>query len=465
MNSHPLSLIFSAFVLAAPVVLAPACAPPESTVEEAPAAVAAADSLPAFPGAEGWGALTSGGRGGQVLHVTNLDSEGPGSLGWAVAQPGPRIVVFDTSGVIAGDVTIRHGQLTILGQTAPGAGITIRGRLRAESEGDPEQYLTEIVVRFLRVRPDPSAGGDGSDWDAVQFNRVERVVFDHLSVAWSTDENFGLFCSRELTVQWCAVEEANVSGHYKGRHNYGLLCGPEGGRISVHHNLFANNSRRNPAIANGPSDVRNNVVYNFRDGFLHDNEPNTLGFNIIGNYYQAGPASASIYPFAFESDSARYYLRDNYIAGLGLVQDPWAEGDRHPGLKAYAGQGVKAESEFAVPPVATQGPEEAYALVLASAGGLPRDAVTSRTVREVRDSAGEWGRHAPADLLEGLTVLPAPPDADRDGIADAWEQAHGLDPADSADNGKPMPSGYTAIEEYANQLAAELIARAAGEAR
>ena len=184
----------------------------------------AAEPIPAFPGAEGWGAYTTGGRGGKVIHVTNLNTSGPGSFQAACSQQGARIVVFDTSGVINAPVTIEHGGITIMGQSAPGAGITILGKLAAES--NDSSRLGNIVVRFLRVRPSQLAQGDGSDQDAIQFNMVEHTVLDHISVAWSTDENIGFYQARYSTVQWCSIEEACAEGHYKGRHNYGMLCGP-----------------------------------------------------------------------------------------------------------------------------------------------------------------------------------------------------------------------------------------------
>ncbi|HLA38666.1 MAG TPA: pectate lyase precursor [Candidatus Glassbacteria bacterium] len=415
---------------------------------------AAPEPLPAFPGAEGWGADTPGGRGGRVIKVTNLNTSGPGSLQEACAADGARIVVFDTSGVIPGPVAIEHGRITIMGQTAPGAGITINGKLSADTTGGGR--LSDIVVRFLRVRPEQILTGDGSDEDAVQFNRVERCVLDHLSISWSTDENIGFYETRRATVQWCAVEEACAEGHYKGRHNYGLLCGPDGGPITVHHNLFANNSRRHPAIANGPSDVRNNVVYNFRDGFLHDNPPNKLGFNIVGNYYKKGPSSPAIHPFCF-ADSALYYLRDNWVDGVGRVDDPWALVDLSPSFQHYTPLGMRSRTEFTVPPVTTQGAVDAYYLVLEEAGCFPRDSLSRRTVTEVRSRGGAWGKREVGDLMAGLTVRQAPQDTDGDGMPDRWETANGLDPADGADHSRVMASSYTAIEEYCNALAARLL--------
>ncbi|MBW7998481.1 MAG: pectate lyase precursor [Candidatus Glassbacteria bacterium] len=415
---------------------------------------AALDSIPAFPGAEGWGAYTPGGRGGQVIHVTNLKPDGPGSFQEACSARGARIVVFDTSGMIDAPVTIEHGRITIMGQTAPGAGITIRGKFAAESADSGR--LGDIVVRFLRVRPVQLSTGDGSDQDAVQFNMVDRCILDHISVAWSTDENIGFYQARHSTVQWCSIEEACVEGHYKGRHNYGLLCGPDGGPISVHHNLFANNSRRHPAVANGPSDVRNNVVYNARDGFLHDNPPNKLGFNIIGNYYKRGPSSKTIHPFCF-ADSALYFLRDNYVDGVGLVNDPWALTNISASFSHYCPLGVRSRAEFATPPVTTQPSRDAYHLVLERAGCFPRDVLTRRTVAEVRSRSGDWGKREPDDLMAGLAAAQSPTDSDRDGMADSWERINGLNPADSSDHTRIMQSGYTAIEEYCHRLASRLL--------
>ncbi|OGG05474.1 MAG: hypothetical protein A3F83_08020 [Candidatus Glassbacteria bacterium RIFCSPLOWO2_12_FULL_58_11] len=409
-----------------------------------------AGKLPSFPEAEGFGADTPGGRGGRVIRVTNLNTSGPGSFQEACSAEGPRIVVFTVSGVIPGPVSIEHGQITIAGQTAPGAGITIKGRFGTRPG---TERFGDIVVRFLRVRPDRSSG---DEWDTVQFNNVDRCVLDHLSACWSVDETFGLFEAREITVQWCTIEESDTLGHPKGRHNYGMLSGPDGRLISVHHNLFAHHSRRCPAVANGPADVRNNVVYDFRDGFLHDNAVNELTFNIIGNYYKPGPSSRKIFPFCFDS-VGHYYLRDNYIAGVGLVQDPWAEKNKLPGLAAYADKGIKAELEAEVPEVTTQAPEEAYKLILKKAGCFPRDIITSRTIDEVVSGTGSWGRKEVPDFLEGLKPVSPPVDTDEDGIPDEWEKDNGLDPANPADCVKELASGYTAIEEYCNRLAERLI--------
>ncbi|MHC4714690.1 MAG: pectate lyase family protein, partial [Planctomycetota bacterium] len=293
----------------------------------------------------------------------------------------------------------------------------------------------------------------------IQFGNCNRVILDHVSCSWACDETVDIYGSRDVTIQWSTIEESATTGHPKGRHNFGLINGPRGGRLTLHHNLFAHHSRRCPAVAVGPADVRNNVVYNFRDAFLHDNEPDDGGYNIIGNYYKAGPSSAEIFPFCFRKQ-VPYYPRDNFIDGVGLIRDPWAEADKAPGLKRYAAFGRMAQAEFAVPPVATHPPEEAYRLVLERAGCFPRDAVTVRTVREVETGTGSWGRRDPEDLMDGLTPAAPPADTDGDGMSDAWEETNGLDPSDATDGAKLTPSGYTAVEEYLNSLADALVSAA-----
>jgi len=417
------------------------------------------DSLPAFPGAEGFGCTTPGGRGGRVIKVTNLNTSGPGSLQEACSTEGPRIVVFDTSGVIPADVIIDQSRITIAGQTAPGAGITIRGRLMTRYS-EEDIFYEDIVVRFLRVRPNPATGVSG---DAIQFSKVKNCVIDHVSCSWANDETIDIYYAHAVTIQWCTIEESDTEGHSKGvPHNYGMINGPGGGRISLHHTLFAHHRRRCPVIAHGPSDIRNIVVYNFRDGLSHEGHvPNNLGFNIIGNYYKTGPSEYNIFPFNFVPDVS-YYLRDNYFEGLwntytGMIQDPWAEADSLYGLRYYKDNGVKAETEYDVPAVTTDTPQEAYNLIMLSAGCFPRDTVSRRTIVEVEEGTGSWGRHESGDLMTGLVVQTPPIDSDNDGIMDAWERANGLDPSDSTDHNTIMESGYTAIEEYCNMLAQSLL--------
>ena len=428
-----------------------ACARAEKP--EGPPTAPKAPKLAAFPGAEGFGAATPGGRGGKVIHVTNLNASGPGSLQEACSTSGPRMVVFEVSGVIGGDVVITEPFITIAGQTAPGAGITIAGRLLTRySQGDP---VHDVVVRFLRVRVPPGLGNQG---DAVQFSIVRDAVLDHLSLAWAEDETIDLYTeAHNVTVQWCTLEEPSKTEEPGGGHHYGLITSAKSDHISVHHNLFSHVARRIPCFGSGPGDFRNNVAYDFRDGFLHDgNYGGKPGFNIIANYYQQGPSDRrQIFPFCFE-DKIPYYLRDNYIKGLGLIQDPWKEADKLPGLQYYAAYGRRQEQETPVAPVTTQSAQKAYRLVLAQAGCFPRDAITKRNVADVSAGSGSWGRKEQKDLMEGLRPGQPPKDADRDGMPEAWEATRGLDPAVD-DSARLRASGYTAIEEYVNELAAKLV--------
>jgi pectate lyase len=419
----------------------------------------------AFPGAEGFGARATGGRGGQVLKVTTLAASGPGSLQWALDQSGPRIIVFEVSGVIETDIVeITHGDVTIAGQTAPGGGITIEGRLY----GDYDFAVGNIIIRHLRIRPPAFNGPDGNQYDAIQLSRNGNTILDHVSVAFGVDETIDLYSAEDMTLQWSSIEMSATEGHPEGEHNYGLISGPDGGRVSIHHNLFVHHKNRCPAIANGPSEVRNNVVYNVRHGFVHHN-PATGPFNIVGNYYRDG-ADDTLIPFYFDDDNGgsdpalAYYLADNFIDDpssdcQGLVQNPWTECSQDLFLDASHYSATEIDFSALVQdhvPVSTGSPTDAYTEVLLKAGAWPRDVVTTQCGQETQAGTGSWGAQIPGDLMQGLTPTPPPTDADDDGMDDSWESAHGLDPGDGTDHTTVMPSGYTAIEVYINQLADSL---------
>jgi len=396
----------------------------------------AGEKLPAFPGAEGFGCETPGGRGGKVIHVTNLKADGPGSLQAACSAEGPRIVVFDVSGVIPGSVAIDHSNITIAGQTAPGGGVTIEGALTAEKVND-------VVVRFLRVRP-KTYKEMHQDWrahDAIHFIHCRRVVFDHVSVSWGTDEVIGITYCRDWTIQWCTIEESAVPEH---GHNYGLLAGYEPTYATLHHNLWAHHVRRCPGMRQGPADIRNNVVYNNSYPIVHEGGKATGGYNVVKNYYQRGPDSLRTGFGGFVA-KAEYYVQGNL---------------RDDGTEVRQTKGKVLTTPVEAPQVTTHDPREAYKRVLASAGAFPRDPVTRRTIREVRTRGGRWGRREPkGGLMAGLKPMRPPNDSDRDGMPDAWETRHGLDPQ-TDDSATRMRSGYTAIEEYVNGRAAELLAAA-----
>ncbi len=416
----------------------------------------------AFPGAEGFGAYATGGRGGRVIKVITLDATGPGSLQEALSQDEARIVVFDVSGAITGDFEVEYGNITIAGQTAPGAGITIVGRL----SGAYEYGVDNMIIRHIRVRP-VYDGSAGEQFDAIQFSRNSRMIFDHVSASFGVDETVDFYEAKDLTIQWSTIESSATQGHPEGEHNYGLINGPDGQRISVHHNLFAHHKNRSPAIANGPAELRNNVMYNVRHGFIHHN-PASGSFNLVGNYFKKGGNDVLI-PFYFDDEDSfaaedlRYYLADNYIddpggSCEGIVNNPWTECSQD--LVAPASRRVDTEFSFSAQywaSVTTESATEAYESVLAGAGAFPRDLVTRQSVEQTRNRSGSWGAYALPNPLDGLQATSAPADADSDGIADSWEESHGLSANDASDNQKEMPSGYPAIEEYINELAAALV--------
>ena len=427
----------------------------------------------AFPGAEGFGAWAKGGRGGKVIRVTNLNPSGPGSFRAACDAKGPRIVVFDTSGIIPGDIRIGHGQLTIAGQTAPGAGITIEGRLLCQGEGRGEaneetKPVKDVIIRFLRIRPTKLGG------DCVGLYITENVILDHISGAWGGDENYGLTVSGPLTVQWCMIEESGIfwegGAHYGLLHNYGMILGYSDRPTALHHNLFAHHYLRAPLAGLEVLDYRNNVIYNMVEGlqwhpvrFNRKRKGFPFRCNAVSNYYKAGPGAPDFpdgplplkynYPGVrcalpyLSSKNSEMYADGNYFDYLGGYADIWQDGRRTE---------HKADKPWPAPPVTTYTAEGAYERVLAQAGCLPHDAVSRRAIREVRTGTGSWGRLDPqGGLMEGLKPGHPPPDGDGDGMPDAWEAAHGLDPNNAADANRIVPpdaskddrhKGYTYIE-------------------
>jgi hypothetical protein len=215
------------------------------------------DRAPAFPGAEGFGKYSLGGRGGRVIEVTNLNDSGPGSLRAAVMAKGPRTVVFRVSGTIAlqSELKVREPYLTIAGQTAPGDGICVKGY---QFNFD----TSHLIIRYLRFRPGDEQGKEQDGFGG----QGDHIIIDHCSVSWGVDETFSINKGANLTVQWCMVTESLWhSLHKKGNHGYGGLWGGPGG--SWHHNLLAHHTSRNPRASgnaeSGLMDFRNNVIYNW----------------------------------------------------------------------------------------------------------------------------------------------------------------------------------------------------------
>ena len=421
-------------------------------------------ALPAFPGAEGFGAAARGGRGGRVIKVTNLRTSGRGSLQAACQAAGPRIVVFDVSGVIPGGVTITSGRLTIAGQTAPGAGITIEGILATKYRIDPP--CNDIIIRHLRVRPRPARRKTATA-DCLQITNVDRLIIDHVSCSWGSDENMDLCGSSNVTVQWCSNEESDPRGHVKGQHNYGMIIGyTDRGDVTVHHNLFAHHQKRAPLIGCDIVDHRNNVIYNMLLPFIF--HPTTMNrrrpgqpfrFNLVANTFLSGPnvhhhmKGRPFDKLLYNRPNTHLYARGNTCSWL-------------PAGQATSTAQPLADTAWPAPPVKTQTAQASRDLVLAHAGCFPRDVVSKRTIAEVRAGTGSWGRHEPpGGLMGGLTPRKPPLDTDNDGIPDIWERAHNLNPTDPADAAQTVPAaaspkdrhkGYAWIEYYLNDLADRL---------
>jgi len=421
------------------------------------AAATAGPVRPAFPGAEGFGASTPGGRGGRVVLVRNLDDSGPGSFRAAVEARGPRTVVFQVGGLVTlrSAVVIREPFLTIAGQTAPGDGICFRGQ-------SVQIQTHDVVVRHLRFRP-----GDisGTEVDGVTVGSgSRRVILDHCSAGWSVDEGLSLSSDvADVTVQWCLIAEAlHRSVHRKGPHGYGSLVRATGG-VTLHHDLWAHNAARNPRLGDDYGrppwplfDVRNNVIYDYggiASGMTGDN----LRANYVGNYVRPGPSSDTTRGVIVLTDTAAvsYHVAGNVVEGRPAV----TADNRLLFDRAGAGAGrlvTLSDEPFETPSVRTTGAAQALREVLAGVGATRprRDAVDARVVREVGDRGGRiidsqrevggWPTYASG---------PAPADADADGMPDDWERAHGLDPADPADGRRTRDDGYTNLEFYLNELA------------
>ena len=436
-----------------------------------------------FPGAEGWGAVSKGGRGGRVIKVTNLNSTGPGSFAAACAAAGPRIVVFEVSGVIRGDIRIRHPYITIAGQTAPGAGITVEGMISSYNHG-----AHDIIIRHVRVRPRRTIGATG---DCIQLGGrgpkntgTYNIILDHLSLSWANDETIDLYHAHDVTVQWCTIEESDDQGHRKGAHNYGLIsAAADNGAVSLHHNLWAHHGRRVPCMApyreNAAGDFCNNLIYNCRGGYTEDGHGVRAKspVNLHRNYYRRGPQTqARMYPYAL-SPQMSYYVRENYFEDWGYQGHPrhwkWGGPDRAPRWIQFNNNGRELDAPAKTPKIELVDAKAAFPLVIAKAGCWPRDRVTLRTIDEVKNKTGDWGRNAPLEptdewFLKGLSPTKAPADSDGDGLPDDWEKSHGLDGNNPHDGNRTVVTGesendrhlgYSYIEFYLNQLADTLALR------
>lgn len=437
----------------------------------------------AFPGAEGFGKYSTGGRGGQVLIVSNLNDDGDGSLRQAVNAKGAKIIVFSVSGTIHLDSPLRIKEnTTIAGQSAPGDGICLADH-PVSLGGD------NIILRFLRFRMGDRyqsqkgmVDGSGGD-DAFGGMKRKNIIIDHCSASWSTDEVFSIYAGDSTTLQWNIISEPlNYSYHFETgdkdweHHGYGGIWG--GLHLSAHHNLFAHCNNRTPRF-NGTRhtptelvDYRNNVIYNWGGNNIYAGEGGD--YNIIGNYYKYGTNTSKNARYRLVNPGKRdpdigfgkWHVSDNYMDGAKDIS-----GNNWLGIEMGNGGTEQDKKNYIIdkPHPAEALPTEtataAYESVLRHAGAsYRRDTLDERIVNDVRNRTGRFidvqggfphgtAYELTVNAWPALRSSAAPADADKDGMPDAWEKEKGLNPADPADAAKTtLHTFYTNIEIYLNSL-------------
>jgi pectate lyase len=461
-------------------------------IAASPVTLRAEQDVPAFPGAEGFGAYAKGGRGGRVIAVTNLKDYGPeekpipGSFRAACEAKGPRLVVFRVSGTLTlkAPLYVIEPHLTLAGQTAPGDGFCLRGNTFGVGRGSLSTH--DVIVRHLRFRCGPGRKR-GHEPDGMAINNARDVIFDHCSITWGVDEVLSITAhpmgygrigaskerdfdpkqravTENISVQWCILAEGlNRSTHPKGAHSKGPMIAYGPSKISLHHNLIAHSDDRNPYLpAEGELpfivDIRNNLVYNWgqRTAVSYPKINHNGRLNFVGNRYLPGPNSRHR-PSLHLGVKTRVFLRDN----LGTARTKPTDPER----KAMSGVGRVVDEPFDVPPVTTHAAEELPEVLLPAVGATAprRDAADRRLVDEVKTGKGRIIDH-PKQVggWPALKSTKPPKDSDGDGMPDAWEKKHGLDPKNPKDAARRVPpgaspgdrhAGYTWVEFYINQLA------------
>jgi len=455
-------------------------------------------SMLAFPTAEGAARHLTGGRGGDVYHVTSLDWDGPGTLKWglgSVYENHPRTIVFDVSGYIGcsnptpgtggigcggadGDMTINANNITIAGQTAPGKGITIRDHT-TEITGS-----SNVIMRYLRFRLGDENKGTSTGADVITPEDNDGIMLDHLSVSWGIDGEMDSRRCGKFTTQWCIfAEPLHDTIHYElAPHGYLMSWRNLTDECTIHHNFFSSGVARHPTLGANElvdyghlSDFRNNVNYNFGG----TTKLGSTMHNFINNYYKYGPLSFDEsntlavqnnipYPWGYLSgnvwtsidsrDAAECaaWTADNYEA----CSYNYAEGADRSDFEAF--------SEFSGNAPVTESAAAAYQSVMAGSGcSLVRDTVDERILNYAATSTAYMGGYEPGAVDSQSDVggwdpytgqsRPAGFDTDQDGMPDAWETALGLDPSDPDDrNDDEDGDGYTNLEEYLNELAGDV---------
>jgi len=455
-------------------------------------------SLAAFPGAEGGGAFSFGGRGGKVYVVTSLEDAGQGTLREACEQGGARIIVFNVAGIIRlkSPLIIRAPYVTIAGQSAPGDGVCIAGESVWINTHD-------VVIRYMRFRR--GATDVTRRDDAIGGNPVGNIMIDHVSASWGLDENMSIYRhvydpkdgskpvklpTVNVTIQNSIFSEALDTYN----HAFGSTIG--GLNSTFMRNLWASNISRNPSVGMyGDFGFANNVIFNWWNRSA-DGGDNASFYSFINNYYKAGPITPAGEPISyrilkpesgrdqrFKSDFGKAYVTGNIIEGNAKVTKNNWDGGVQPESKRDLQKlldSIRTDKPLPMAKVSIIGTQKAYEYVLANAGAsLPvRDAVDTRIVKQVRTGQIEHvadgvlpakqsyvKRRLPADsykkgIISDIAQVGGYPeykgtpylDTDHDGIPDAWELKNKLDPKDATDAAKISKSGYANIEVYLNSL-------------
>lgn len=471
-----------------------------------PAQLYAQEKTPAFPGAEGFGRYTTGGRGGTVYHVKNLNDSGEGSLRWALGQTGKKIIVFDISGTIHLESELEiTSNTTIAGQSAPGDGICVAD-YPVSIKGN------NVIVRYMRFRlGNKHVTKDGADgWDGFGGFDHSDLIIDHCSVSWSIDECLSVLGNKNTTVQWCLVAQSLVNaGHTKGDHGYGGNWGGSG--ASFHHNLLAHHGSRTPRLGPRPTtqldermDMRNNVIYNFGNLGCYGGEGMTV--NIVNNYYKPGPGSptntrgyriagvgvrtteyVTKYPDYAPALHlwGKYYVTGNHNTKYSNVNnDNWTYGiinqvdanDCDGTFTDKTKDTIKLESPMPFVVTTTHSAADAFNRVLDYAGAsLSRDEFDALMISDTRDGIATYtgsglskgfvnsqDDNKPSNASSDWSAWPtlnstaAPVDTDGDGMPDDYETKNGLNPNDATDGAAIAENGYTNVENYLNSLVEEI---------
>ncbi len=454
--------------------------------------------IPAFPGAEGGGKYSFGGRGGRVLVVTNLNDDGPGSLREACEQGGARIIVFNVAGIIRlkTPLIVRAPYITIQGQSAPGDGVCIAGETVWINTHD-------VIIRYMRFRRGETNVGRRDD--AIGGNPVGNIIMDHISASWGLDENMSMyrhmyndstgkiedkFGTVNITIQNSIFSECLDTWN----HAFGSTLGGE--NCAFVRNLWADNAGRNPSIGwNGVFNFVNNVVFNWVHRSTDGGDYRAM-YNIINNYYKPGPSTPKNTPIGYrilkpESGRSklkyqvygRAYVHGNIVEGNERVtKDNWDGGvqvEELPNAGKYKDD-MKWNKPLPMPELTILPTTEVMHVVLSNAGAtLPkRDDVDTRIVEQVRTGNITYSpnvklpatqfkhRRLPIDsykkgIITDISQVGGYPeykgtpykDSDNDGMPDDWETKHGLNPKSAVDASSLSKDGYMHIEEYLNTLA------------